>query len=135
MADWNVSLPSEKSVGDDTHVEDHNVLVKAIAEAREAHDALEALLDGYAEAGHKHAAADVTSGTFDAGRIPTLAVSKVTGLQAALDGKAASADLDSKADASDLAAKADASDLAAKADASALSELAGRVTALETPEE
>lgn len=34
---------------------------------------------------HSHAAADVSSGTFAAARIPALAISKVTGLQAALD--------------------------------------------------
>ena len=142
MAEWNVSLPDEKSVGDDTHVEDHNVLVKAIAEARAALDAVEAIAGAAAEAGHKHAAADVTSGTFADARIPAIAVSKVTGLQAALDAKADSADLaakadaadlDAKADAADLAAKADSADLAAKADASALSALEDRVAALETP--
>src|SRR5690606_2108092 len=113
MADWNVNLPGSKSVGDETHVEDHNTLVEAITEARAALDAVEAALAGYAEAGHKHAAADITSGTFDAARIPTLAAAKVSGLQAALDGKAADGDL------------------AAKADASALTDLTGRVEALE----
>lgn len=42
---------------------------------------------------HTHAADDVSSGTFAAARIPTLAQSKVTGLSAALDGKADAADL------------------------------------------
>lgn len=37
---------------------------------------------------HVHAAGDVTSGTFAAARIPSLPVSKVSGLQADLDGKA-----------------------------------------------
>lgn len=36
---------------------------------------------------HTHAAADVTSGTFAAARIPALSISQTTGLQAALDGK------------------------------------------------
>lgn len=36
---------------------------------------------------HTHAAADVTSGTFAAARIPSLAISKTSGLQAALDAK------------------------------------------------
>lgn len=44
-------------------------------------------------ADHAHAADDVSSGTFAAARIPTLAQSKVTGLTAALDGKADAADL------------------------------------------
>lgn len=37
---------------------------------------------------HTHAAADITAGTFVDARIPALAISKTTGLQAALDGKA-----------------------------------------------
>src|SRR5699024_2902085 len=36
---------------------------------------------------HVHAAGDVTSGTFAAARIPSLAISKVTNLQSELDGK------------------------------------------------
>lgn len=36
---------------------------------------------------HNHAASDVTSGTFATARIPSLAISKITGLQTALDGK------------------------------------------------
>lgn len=44
-------------------------------------------------ADHTHAADDVSSGTFAAARIPTLAQSKVTGLTAALDEKADAADL------------------------------------------
>lgn len=35
---------------------------------------------------HTHAAGDVSSGTFAAARIPALAISKITGLQDALDG-------------------------------------------------
>lgn len=42
---------------------------------------------GKADASHTHAAGDVDSGTLAAARIPALAVSKVTGLQAALDSK------------------------------------------------
>ncbi len=42
---------------------------------------------GAAATTHTHAAADVTSGTFAAARIPNLAISKVTGLQASLDSK------------------------------------------------
>src|SRR5690625_5292971 len=34
---------------------------------------------------HTHAAGDVSSGTFAAARIPSLAISKITGLQDALD--------------------------------------------------
>ena len=120
MADWATNLPDEAVVGEETHVEDHNAIVAAISEARSVIDAaqatiasLQGLLDGKAESGHKHAAADITSGTLDAARIPTLAVGKISGLQAALDGKA------------------DDSDLAAKADASALTALSARVDALE----
>lgn len=39
----------------------------------------------YAAVSHTHAAGDITSGTFSAARIPTLATSKVSGLQAILD--------------------------------------------------
>lgn len=60
----------------------------------------------FAPAAHKHPAADVT-GTLSAAQVPTIAVSKVSGLQAALDGLA---------------------------DASALADLVARVEALETPE-
>lgn len=94
MADWTTNLPDTAVVGEETHVEDHNAIVAAIAEARSVVDAAEAtiaslqgLLDGKAESVHKHAAADVTSGTFAAARIPSLDISKVSGLQAALDGK------------------------------------------------
>lgn len=66
---------------------------------------------------HKHSAADITSGSFAAGRIPTLAQSKVSGLSEALDGKANATDIP---DVSGLASQ------------SALDELAQRVTALES---
>lgn len=42
-----------------------------------------------ADATHTHSASDITSGTLNADRIPTLAISKVAGLQGALDGKVA----------------------------------------------
>jgi len=100
MADWNTTLPDTAVVGEETHVEDHNAIVAAIAEARSVVDAAEAtiaslqgLLDGKAESEHTHAAADITSGTLAAARIPALDISKVTGLQAALDGKADDGDL------------------------------------------
>lgn len=41
----------------------------------------------FTPASHTHAASDITSGTLDDARIPSLAISKTTGLQAALDGK------------------------------------------------
>lgn len=62
---------------------------------------------------HEHAAGDVTSGTFDAARVPSLPQSKVSGLADALAGKADAAALDAKADVSALDAKADASALTA----------------------
>lgn len=46
-------------------------------------------LAGKANTAHTHAAADVVSGTFADARIPSLAISKTTGLQAALDAKVA----------------------------------------------
>ena len=59
------------------------------AEAPLAYDAETETLSiddsGYAAASHTHAAGDITSGTFSAARIPTLATSKVSGLQAILD--------------------------------------------------
>lgn len=51
---------------------------KGIADAHET-------ADSAAAAGHKHAAGDIDSGTFSTARIPNLAISKVTGLQDALD--------------------------------------------------
>jgi Phage Tail Collar Domain len=51
---------------------------------------LTALLAGYSQTGHAHAASDVTSGTFADARIPSLAQSKIIGLVDALAGKAAS---------------------------------------------
>jgi|SRR5690625_1832773 len=50
-----------------------------------------AVADGAAPAAHKHAAGDIDSGTLAVARIPSLAISKVTGLQAALDDNAAPA--------------------------------------------
>lgn len=47
-------------------------------------------LSSKADASHVHAASDVTSGTLDAARIPSLPMSKITDLQTTLDGKAAS---------------------------------------------
>lgn len=41
----------------------------------------------FAPSAHTHAASDITSGTFADARIPSLAISKTTGLQAALDAK------------------------------------------------
>jgi len=41
-----------------------------------------ATADGAAPASHEHDAGDITSGTFTAARIPSLAISKITGLQA-----------------------------------------------------
>lgn len=100
MADWNSPLPDEAVEGADTHVEDHNAIVAAIDEARTVIDSAEAtiaslqgLLDDKADASHKHAADDITSGTLAAARIPSLAITKTSGLQAALDGKADSSAL------------------------------------------
>ena len=42
----------------------------------------------YAPSAHAHAASDITSGTFSDARIPTLAISKTSGLQDALNAKA-----------------------------------------------
>lgn len=98
MADWTTNLPPEAVEGADTHVEDHNAIVAAIAEARAVLDAIEAAVAGKADGGHKHAAADISSGTLAAARIPALDISKVTGLQAALDGKVDDSELSALAD-------------------------------------
>lgn len=54
---------------------------------------IESAGDGKAEAGHTHAATDIASGTLAVARVPALAISKVTGLQDALDAKATEAAL------------------------------------------
>lgn len=46
-----------------------------------------------APASHTHAASAVTSGTFEAARIPTLSISKISGLQSELNSKLESSDL------------------------------------------
>lgn len=126
MADWTKPLPATAVEGAATHVEDHNKIVAAITEARGVIDAAEAtiaslqgLLDGKADSGHKHAAADITSGTLDVARVPALAIGKITGLQDALDGKQATGDYATKAQVNAKAAQAD------------LTALEARVTALE----
>lgn len=151
MADWTTELPGSAVEGADTHVEDHNAIVTAISEARAVIDAaestiasLQGLLDGKADGGHKHAAADVTSGTFADARIPSLAIGKISGLQAALDGKQANGDYAAASHThtieqvdglqAALNAKANSASLSAKADQSALEALETRVAALETPE-
>lgn len=69
----------------------------------DAHEAVEAIdlssfvtledlttaLAGKANSDHTHSASDI-SGTLTEGQVPSLAISKITGLQAAIDGKASS---------------------------------------------
>ena len=155
MADWTTELPGAVSEGDPTHVADHNAIVSAIAEARNAVDAaeglissLEAALDGKAASSHQHAVAQITGlqAALDgkAASSHQHAVSEVTGLQAAIDGKQDSgsyattdqvddlqAAIDGKQDSGSYATTAQ---LNAKADASALDALEARVEALEAPE-
>lgn len=126
MADWTAPLPATAVEGAETHIEDHNAIVAAITEARGVIDAAEAtiaslqgLIDGKSDDGHKHAAADITSGTLAAARIPALDIAKVTGLQAALDAKQASGNYATTAQVN------------AKADQTALDALEARVDALE----
>lgn len=88
MADWTAPLPDTAVEGETTHIEDHNAIVAAIAEARTFLDQLEAAVTGKADSSHEHDAGDITSGTFSTARIPSLSFGKVTGLQAALDAKA-----------------------------------------------
>ena len=47
---------------------------------------------GAAASSHGHSAGDITSGTLDAARIPSLPISKITNLQTTLDGKQAAGD-------------------------------------------
>lgn len=75
-----------------THIED------GIAGADSTATSAQSAADAAAPADHKHDAADVTTGTFAAGRIPAVAQSKVTGLTDALDAKADDADVTAKAD-------------------------------------
>lgn len=62
----------------------------------------------FAPATHTHAAADIASGTLADARIPSLAIGKVTGLQAALDGKQASGSYATAAALADLTARVEA---------------------------
>ena len=75
---------------------------------------------------HVHAAGDVTSGTFAAARIPSLAISKVTNLQSELDGKQPAG---SYAAATHTHEIADVNGLQGIID-----DLTARIEALETPE-
>lgn len=52
-----------------------------------AYSSLTGIPSTFAPSAHTHAAADITSGALADARIPSLAISKTTGLQAALDGK------------------------------------------------
>lgn len=52
-----------------------------------AYSSLTGVPSTFAPSGHTHAAGDITSGTLADARIPSLAISKTTGLQAALDAK------------------------------------------------
>ena len=117
MATWNTDLPDTAVVGEETHVEDHNAIVAAIAEARTVLDTVEAAVTGKAESGHKHSAADITSGTLAAARIPALDIAKTTGLQAALDAKQASGSYATTAQVNAKASQADLTALAARVDA------------------
>ena len=51
------------------------------------------LLSAKASTSHTHAATDVTSGTFADARIPSLAISKISGLQTALNSKVSATSL------------------------------------------
>lgn len=107
---WNNDDPETPLSGSRLgHIED------GIASADSTATSAKATAEAAAPGDHKHDAADVTSGTFAAARIPAVAQSKVTGLSDALD------------------AKADDADVTAKADQSALDALEARVAALETP--
>jgi len=54
-----------------------------------SHDEVTDKPSKYPPENHTHSAADINSGTFDAARIPSLPISRTTGLQTALDGKSA----------------------------------------------
>lgn len=66
-----------------------------------------------AHAPHTHAASDVDSGTFSAARIPAIPISKVTGLQAALNGKQESGDYADGPSLADLVSRVEALEYAA----------------------
>lgn len=95
MADWNVELPADAVEGMETHVEDHNAVYGALREIRANVDNIGDHAPAWGDVtgkpevfpsdDHKHDATDVSSGTFAAGRIPTLGLSKVSGLSDRLD--------------------------------------------------
>lgn len=73
-----VNLNAEAPLAYDAETETLSIDDSGYAAASHTHEE-------YAAASHTHAAGDITSGTFSAARIPTLATSKVSGLQAILD--------------------------------------------------
>ena len=109
MADWTKPIPGPAVEGEDGHPEDHNAIYEVLREVQGNVDAAEgkAAWGGvtgkpstYTPATHSHAYADITgkpetfppadhthaagdiTGTLAAARIPSLAQSKITGLEA-----------------------------------------------------
>lgn len=78
------------AIGDDANFA---ATVTSALNARYTKTEADALLDDKAPTVHNHAAADVTTGQFDAARIPTLPQSKITNLATDLGNKANSVDL------------------------------------------
>ena len=88
MVDWITPLPGTVTQGDSGHVEDHNSIVEAISEVRDAVDGNESAVAGKANASHTHTIANVT-GLQDAidgkaAATHTHTVAQITGLQAVL---------------------------------------------------
>lgn len=130
MADWTISLPDPAEEGSTTHIQDHNLLVDALEEARANLDVAEAdhqaaldnlqdALDGKQDAGNYQPAGDYA----------TTAQVNAKADQSELD--ALSTEVDGKQAAGNYATTAQVN---AKADQSALDALVARVESLEAPD-
>lgn len=85
MYDGNTTLPKQGAVGSGLSWDGTTLSVTGGFSG--AYGDLTGVPSTFAPSAHTHASADITSGTLADARIPSLAISKVTGLQAAIDGK------------------------------------------------
>lgn len=85
MFDGNTTLPKHALLG--TGLSWDGSTLSVTGGFSGAYGDLTGIPSTFAPSAHTHAASDINSGTLADARIPSLAISKTTGLQAALDGK------------------------------------------------